>query len=106
MIFSKSEEEFFDRLKESDISFDFNLADYIDRKIPTDEKVISARFDEVGKAFTEFAYAIANEGFYTCLAKDCSEISKLCVCKSWKIFKRKNFSRKSKMDFRCIYQFV
>lgn len=30
------------------------------------------------KAFTEFAYAIANEGFYTCLAKDCSEISKLC----------------------------
>lgn len=45
LIFSKSEEEFFDRLKESDISFDFNLADYIDRKIPTDEKVISARFD-------------------------------------------------------------
>lgn len=79
LIFSKSEEEFFDRLKESDISFDFNLADYIDRKIPTDEKVISARFDEVGKAFTEFAYAIANEGFYTCLAKDCSEISKLCA---------------------------
>ena len=79
LIFSKSEEEFFDRLKESDISFDFNLADYIDRKIPTDEKVISARFDEVGKAFTEFAYAIANEGFYACLAKDCSEISKLCA---------------------------
>lgn len=78
LIFSKSEEEFFDRLKESDISFDFNLADYIDRKIPADEKVISARFDEVGKAFTEFAYTIANEGFYTCLVKDCSEISKLC----------------------------
>ena len=78
LIFSKSEEEFFDRLKESDISFDFNLADYIDRKIPADEKVISARFDEVGKAFTEFAYTIANEGFYTCLAKDCSKISKLC----------------------------
>lgn len=78
LIFSKSEEEFFDRLKESDISFDFNLADYIDRKIPADEKVISARFDEVGKAFTEFAYTIANEGFYTCLAKDCSEISNLC----------------------------
>lgn len=78
LIFVKSEEEFFDRLKESDISFDFNLADYIDRKIPADEKVISARFDEVGKAFTEFAYTIANEGFYTCLAKDCSEISKLC----------------------------
>lgn len=78
LIFSKSEEEFFDRLKESDISFDFNLADYIDRKIPTDEKVISARFDKVGKAFTKFAYTIANEGFYTCLAKDCSEILKLC----------------------------
>lgn len=78
LIFSKSEEEFFDRLKESDISFEFNLADYIDRKIPADEKVISARFDEVGKAFIEFSYTIANEGFYTCLAKDCSEISRLC----------------------------
>lgn len=79
LIFSKSEEEFFDRLKESDISFKFNLANYIDEKIPKDEKVISARFDEVGKAFTEFAYSIANEGFYTCLAKDNSEILKLCA---------------------------
>ncbi len=78
LIFSKSEEEFFDRLKESEIGFKFNLTEYIDKKIPKDEKVVSAKFDEAGKAFTEFSYAVANEGFYTCIAKDHSELSKLC----------------------------
>ena len=51
IIFSKSEEEFFDRLRDSDIEFGFNLADYVDKKVPLDEKVISAKFDEVGKTF-------------------------------------------------------
>lgn len=78
LIFSKSEEEFFDRLKESKIRFDFNLTEYIDKKIPKDEKVVSAKFDEVGKAFTEFSYVVANEGFYACIAKDNSELSRLC----------------------------
>lgn len=77
-IFSKSEEEFFDRLKESEIGFKFNLTEYVDKKIPKDEKVVSAKFDEVGKAFTEFSYVVANEGFYACMAKDNSELSKLC----------------------------
>lgn len=78
LIFSKSEEEFFDRLKESEIGFKFNLTEYIDKKIPQDEKVVSAKFDEVGKAFTEFSYVVANEGFYACIAKDHSELSKFC----------------------------
>ena len=78
LIFSKSEEEFFDRFKECDIKFDFNLTDYVDKKIPMVEKVVSAKFDEVGKAFAQFAYAVANEGFYTCIAKDNSELSRLC----------------------------
>ncbi|WP_181966333.1 hypothetical protein, partial [Adlercreutzia equolifaciens] len=51
LIFSKSEEEFFERLSESDMNFSFNLAEYIDKKVQNNEKEISARFDEVGKAF-------------------------------------------------------
>lgn len=78
LIFSKSEEEFFDSLKESDIGFSFNLTKYVDEKIPLDEKIVSAKFDEVGKAFAEFLYSVANEGFYTCIAKDNSELSRLC----------------------------
>lgn len=78
LIFSKSEEEFFDRFKESDIAFAFNLTDYVDKKIPMDEKVVSVKFDEVGKAFVQFVYAVANEGFYTCIVKDNSELSRLC----------------------------
>ena len=78
LIFSKSEEEFFDCLKESEMKFDFNLSDYVDKKIPIEEKVISAKFDEVGKAFAEFVYVVANEGFYTCIAKDNSELTRLC----------------------------
>lgn len=78
LIFSKSEEEFFDRFKESDIEFNFNLIEYVDKKIPIEEKVVSAKFDEVGKAFAEFAYVVANEGFYTCMLKENSELSKLC----------------------------
>ena len=78
LIFSKSEEEFFDHLKESNIKFDFNLTDYVDKKIPMNEKVVSVKFDEVGKAFVEFSYVIANEGFYTCIAKDNSELLRLC----------------------------
>lgn len=78
LIFSKSEEEFFDRFKESTLEFDFNLIDYIDENIPVDEKVISAKFDELGKAFAEFAHVVATRGFYTCIAKDDSELSRLC----------------------------
>lgn len=78
IIFSKSEEEFFDRLRDSDIEFDFNLADYVDKKVPLDEKVISAKFDEVGKTFIKFVYSISNDGFYNCISKDNSELTKLC----------------------------
>ena len=78
IIFSKSEEEFFDRLRDSDIEFGFNLADYVDKKVPLDEKVISAKFDEVGKTFIKFVYSISNDGFYNCISKDNSELTKLC----------------------------
>ena len=77
LIFSKSEEEFFDRLNESDMSFKFNLAEHIDKKVPGGEKEVSVRFDELGRAFSTFAYCIAKDGFYSCIAKDDSALIKL-----------------------------
>lgn len=77
LIFSKSEEEFFERLNESYIEFKFNLVEHIDKKVQTGEKEISARFDELGKAFSAFAYCIAKDGFYACIAKDDSELIRL-----------------------------
>ena len=75
LIFAKSDEEFFDRLNESDISFDFNLSDYVDKRIPSSENEISARFYEVGKAFYDFIKCIKEEGFYSCIGKDMSELA-------------------------------
>lgn len=77
LIFSKSEEEFFERLSESDMNFSFNLAEYIDKKVQNNEKEISARFDEVGKAFVKFVYCVSKNGFYSCITKDDSELIKL-----------------------------
>lgn len=78
LIFIKSEEEFFDRFKEINIDFGFNLVDYIEGKILPEENVIFAKFYELGKKFSEFVYSIAHEGFYSCIAKDNSELLKLC----------------------------
>ena len=78
LIFSKSEEEFFERLKESDVSFGFNLNEYINKKMPLDEADITFEFDKVGKAFSKFVHSISIDGFYACIAKDNSELVQLC----------------------------
>ena len=52
--------------------------DYIEGKILPEENVIFAKFYELGKEFSEFVYSIAHEGFYSCIAKDNSELLKLC----------------------------
>lgn len=77
LLFAKSEEEFFDLYDESDIKLDFNLAEYIDENIPDEEMLVSAKFDELGKKFVKFAHIIANEGFYTCIQKQSSELQTL-----------------------------
>lgn len=77
LLFAKSEEEFFDLYDESDIKFDFNLAEYIDAHIPDEEMLISARFDKLGEKFVQFAHIIACEGFYKCLLKQPSELHDL-----------------------------
>lgn len=74
LMFAKSEEEFFDLYDESDIRFDFNLADYIDSKCTGDNKLISAKFDALGKKFVDFILSVSNEGFYGCLGKADSEL--------------------------------
>lgn len=74
LLFAKSEEEFFDLYDESDIRFDFDVAKYVDENTSADTKIISAKFDSLGKAFVKFIYAVANEGFYSCICKEQSEL--------------------------------
>lgn len=74
LLFAKSEEEFFDLYDESDIRFDFDVAKYVDENASDDTKIISAKFDSLGKKFVKFIYAVANEGFYSCICKEQSEL--------------------------------
>lgn len=77
LLFAKSEEEFFDLYDESDIRFDFDLAKYVDENTTADTKLISAKFDKLGKKFVKFIHAVSNEGFYACICKEQSELIEL-----------------------------
>ena len=77
ILFAKSEEEFFDLYDESDINFTFNLTKYVDENTIGDTKIISAKFDLLGKKFSKFINIVANEGFYSCICKEHSELIEL-----------------------------
>ena len=74
LLFAKSEEEFFDLYDESDIRFDFDVTKYVDENTTSETKLISAKFDSLGKKFVKFIYAVANDGFYSCICKEQSEL--------------------------------
>lgn len=74
LLFAKSEEEFFDLYDESDIKFNFDIVKYVDENVSHDKKIISAKFDTLGKKFVKFIYTVANEGFYSCICKEQSEL--------------------------------
>ena len=74
LLFAKSEEEFFDLYDESDIRFEFDVAKYVDKNTSADTKIISAKFDSLGKKFVKFIYEVSNEGFYSCICKQQSEL--------------------------------
>jgi DNA replication protein DnaC len=74
LLFAKSEEEFFDIYDESDMRFDFDLIKYIDEHVSLDTKVISAKFDQLGKKFVKFVYEVMSNGFYSCICKEQSEL--------------------------------
>lgn len=74
LLFAKSEEEFFDLYDENDIRFDFDVAEYVDKNTSTETKVLSAKFDKLGKKFVKFIYTVANEGFYSCICHEESEL--------------------------------
>ncbi len=74
LLFAKSEEEFFDLYDESDIRFDFDIAKYVDENTSANTKIISAKFDNLGEKFVKFIYTVANEGFYSCICKEQSEL--------------------------------
>lgn len=77
LLFAKSEEEFFDLYDENDIRFDFNLTEYIDAHTGAETKIVSARFDKLGKAFVKFIHSISNEGFYECISQEQSALIEL-----------------------------
>jgi len=73
LLFVKSEEEFFDLYDENDISFDYDLTEYIDSKCNGDADYCSALFDRLGEKFVKLINSISTEGFYTCIGKTTPE---------------------------------
>lgn len=74
LLFAKSEEEFFDLYDENDIRFDFDVAEYVDKNTSGETRILSAKFDSLGKKFVKFIYTVANEGFYSCICHEESEL--------------------------------
>lgn len=77
LLFTKSSEEFFDSYEERELDFSFNICDYIDKKIPESHLEYAAQFDKVGKAFAQFSYDIAQNGYYLELGKYDSSLKNL-----------------------------
>lgn len=69
LIFAKSEEEFFDLYDESDLLFDFNLVDHIQKKAGDNAAEYTAQFIKLGYAFSRFMDTVKNEGFFVSLSK-------------------------------------
>ena len=75
LLFSKSEEEFFDKLDECTINYDFNLCDYISSKLPAQETKLRAEFTKLGYAFSELINDILSDGFYSLIGKTDSSLA-------------------------------
>ena len=69
IIFAKSEEEFFDLYDESDISFDFNVVDHVQKKGGLSANKYTAPFMKLGYTFSAFVAAVKKEGFYASISK-------------------------------------
>jgi len=69
LIFAKSEEEFFDLYDESDLLFDFNLVEHIQKKAGANASEYVAQFIKLGYAFSKFISTVKEDGFYVSLAR-------------------------------------
>lgn len=69
LIFAKSEEEFFDLYDESDILFDFNLVDFIQKKAGQNAQTYVGQFIKLGYKFAEFISTVKEEGFFVSIGK-------------------------------------
>lgn len=69
LIFAKSEEEFFDLYDESDVLFDFNLVDFIQKKAGRNAQTYVGQFLKLGYKFAEFITSVKEEGFFVSLGK-------------------------------------
>lgn len=74
---AKSVEEFFDMFDARDLIFGFNAYDYVKNKIKTCSEMMKfvICFEELGKAYGNFAKNVADTGFYSCLLGDRHELS-------------------------------
>lgn len=69
LIFAKSEEEFFDIYDESDIHFDSNLVDYIQKKAGQNAQKYVGQFLKLGYKFVDFITTVKEEGFFVSIGK-------------------------------------
>lgn len=69
LIFAKSEEEFFDLYDESDILFDFNLVDFVQKKAGNNAQTYVAQFVKLGYRFAEFITTVKEDGFIASIGK-------------------------------------
>lgn len=69
LIFAKSEDEFFDLYDESDLLFDFNLVEHVQKKAGANAAEYVAQFIKLGYAFTGLMHYIKDNGFFSSIAK-------------------------------------
>lgn len=69
LIFAKCEEEFFDLYDESDILFNFNLVDFIQKKAGSNAQTHIGQFLKLGYKFAEFISTVKEEGFFVSIGK-------------------------------------
>lgn len=69
LIFAKSQEEFFDLYDESDILFDFNMVDFIQKKAGNNAQNYVGQFLKLGYKFAEFITTVKEEGFFVSIGK-------------------------------------
>lgn len=70
LIFAKSEEEFFDLYDESDLLFDFNMVDFIQKKAGNNAQNYVGQFLKLGYKFAEFITTVKDEGFFVSIGKE------------------------------------
>ena len=107
-IFSKSKEEFFDILDETQLDHKYNVVDFIDKTFGK-ENDVSLRFTELGINFSKFICEVRDKGFYYTLFNNPNIITDFVhkYTDLGEYIKTKNWPSNEKIVFDAyIYSFV